>query len=586
MAVKFTETALRDGHQSLIATRLTTDEILGAVEKMDQVGYHALEVWGGATFDSCLRFLNEDPWERLRKIKEKCPNTKLQMLLRGQNILGYKHYSDDVVEKFIELAVKNGIDIVRIFDALNDTRNLETAVKATKRFGAHCQLAMSYTTSEVHTVDYYVELAKKMEEMGADSICIKDMSGILLPNTAYELITKIKKSVKVEIELHSHATSGTAEMMYLKAIEAGVDIIDTAASPFSGGTSQPATESMYYALDGSGFQPELDINLLNDVAEYLIPVRNKYMENGFLNPLALTTNPNILKYQVPGGMLSNLMNQIKEQGALDKYEEVLKEVPRVRADLGYPPLVTPLSQMVGTQAVMNVMTGSRYKMIPSEIKDYVKGLYGATPAPISDEIRELIISDAEVVTHRPADDIEPMLENFTKEAGDLARCEEDVISYALFASTAKPFFERRETNEEFVIEVPIKKETLKELDDAKIFSVSVNGNIFEVGIQEVDEASIPVVKGSSDATPQTAVDETVAVQPTSQGASVNAPMPGTVLDVKVSVGQSVNAGDTLLILEAMKMENEIAATTSGTVKQISVEKGATVATDQVLVIVE
>ncbi|XMB86028.1 oxaloacetate decarboxylase subunit alpha [Mycoplasmatota bacterium WC44] len=434
--VKITETALRDGHQSLIATRLKTDEILEIVEKMDQVGYHALEVWGGATFDSCLRFLNEDPWERLRQIRKRVKNTKLQMLLRGQNILGYKHYPDDIVEMFVKKAIENGIDIIRIFDALNDVRNLKTAVDATKKYGGHCQIAISYTISSVHTIDYYVNLSVELVKMGADSICIKDMAGVLLPYDAYELVTKMKEKLSVPIELHSHQTSGTASMTYLKAIEAGVDIIDTAISPLSGGTSQPATESIFYSLENTKHNLNLNKDILDEVTEYFIDVRNKYLNEGILNPKALMTNPNILKYQVPGGMLSNLMSQLESQGASDKYELVLKEVPRVRADLGYPPLVTPMSQMVGTQAVMNVLTNQRYKVIPTEIKDYVKGLYGKPPVKISDEIRKLIIGDENVIDYRPADDLKPMFEEVKNKYKDIVLTDEDVLSCALFPQTA------------------------------------------------------------------------------------------------------------------------------------------------------
>lgn len=441
--VKITETALRDGHQSLMATRLKTDEILSIVDKMDQVGYHALEVWGGATFDSCLRFLDENPWKRLREIRRRVKNSKLQMLLRGQNILGYKHYPDDIVDMFVKKAIENGIDIIRIFDALNDLRNLETAVKATKKYGGECQIAISYTTSEVHTIDYFVDLAKEVEEMGADSLCIKDMAGVMLPKDAYELVTKLKKVLSIPIELHSHQTSGTASMMYMKAIEAGVDIIDTAISPLSGGTSQPATESIYYALEGTEHALGLNKAVLDEVTEYFIGIRNKYLGEGVLNPKALMTNPNILKYQVPGGMLSNLMSQLDGQGASDKYEEVLKEVPRVRADLGYPPLVTPMSQMVGTQAVMNVLLGERYKMVPTEIKDYVKGLYGRSPMPISDEIKKKIIGDASVIDYRPADDLEPMFEKVKEEYKNIAFTDEDVLSCALFPQTAVPFLSKQ-----------------------------------------------------------------------------------------------------------------------------------------------
>lgn len=441
--VKITETALRDGHQSLIATRLTTEEILPILEKMDKVGYHSLEVWGGATFDSCLRFLNEDPWERLREIRKAVKNTKLQMLLRGQNLLGYKHYGDDVVEAFIKKSVENGIDIIRVFDALNDTRNMETSIKAIKEAGAHCQCAISYTTSKVHTVEYFVNLSKKMEEIGADSICVKDMAGILTPYSAYELIKKLKETVKIPIQLHTHCTSGIASMTYMKAVEAGVDIIDTAISPFSEGTSQPATESTVVALAEGNRDTKIDIKLLSEIADYFKPIREKYRENGILNPKVMDVEPNTLTYQVPGGMLSNLMSQLKGQGAFDKYEDVLREIPRVREDLGFPPLVTPLSQMVGTQAVFNILAGERYKMVPKEIKEYVRGLYGTSPAPINDEIKKKIIGDEEVITVRPADLIEPEIEKYKAEIGELATSMEDVLSYVLFPQVAKKFFEDR-----------------------------------------------------------------------------------------------------------------------------------------------
>ena len=439
MGVKIVDTALRDGHQSLIATRMTTDEILALVDDMDKAGYHALEVWGGATFDACISFLNEDPWERLRLIKARCKNTKLQMLFRGQNILGYHHYADDVVDMFVKKSLENGIDIIRVFDALNDIRNLKCAVDSTKKYGGHCQIAVSYTTSPVHTVDYYVKLALEIEKMGADSLCIKDMAGVLLPEAAYELISRLKASTKLPIELHSHCTGGICEMTYAKAIEAGVDIIDTALSPFSGGTSQPSTESFCYAYQGTKYDPKLDIACLKRAADTLTKFKDAYLKSGRLNPKALTCNPSILKYQVPGGMLSNLMSQLKEQDAMDKYEAVLNEVPRVRKELGYPPLVTPLSQMVGTQSVMNVMTGVRYKMVPKEIKDYLHGLYGAAPAPVDPEIQKLVIGDDEVITYRPADKIEPQFEMYKEKYKDLVRSDEDVLTCALFEQKAVKF---------------------------------------------------------------------------------------------------------------------------------------------------
>ena len=443
MGVKFVETALRDGHQSLFATRMTTDEVLLALKELDQVGYHAIEIWGGATFDACLRFLNEDPWERLRKVKKVCKHTKLQMLFRGQNILGYRHYADDVVEKFVKLSIKNGIDIIRVFDALNDIRNLECAVKATKKYGGECQIALSYTTSPVHTVEYYVDLAKQVEALGADSICIKDMAGVLLPETAYQLIKAIKANTKLPVELHSHCTGGMIEMTYLRAIQAGVDIIDTALSPLSGGTSQPCTESLNYALEGTEFDPKLNKEMLEKDAKKLAPVRQKYLNNGLLNPKVLCCNPNILKYQVPGGMLSNLISQLTQQGALDKLDDVLAEVPNVRKDLGYPPLVTPLSQMVGTQAVLNVLNKERYKMVPKEINDYLHGKYGKAPAPVNEEIRHKIIGDDKVITYRPADDLKPEFNELKAKYKGIAKSDEDVLSIALFQDIAIKFLEKR-----------------------------------------------------------------------------------------------------------------------------------------------
>ncbi|MBK0039046.1 MULTISPECIES: oxaloacetate decarboxylase subunit alpha [Enterococcus] len=442
--IQFTETVLRDGQQSLIATRMPTSDMLPILKTMDQAGYHALEMWGGATFDACLRFLNEDPWERLRAIRKEVKNTKLQMLLRGQNLLGYKNYADDVVADFVTKSVENGIDILRLFDALNDVRNLETAIRATKAAGGHCQTAISYTTSQIHTVDYFVDLANKMANLGADSICIKDMAGVLTPQTGYELVSRIKDAVDLPLEVHTHATSGIAEMTYLKVAEAGADIIDTAISSFAGGTSQPATESVAIALEDCGFTTGLDLQKVTEIAEHFNPVRDRFREEGLLNPKVKDIEPKTLIYQVPGGMLSNLLSQLTEQGLQDKYEEVLAEVPKVRADLGYPPLVTPLSQMVGTQALMNVISGERYKLVPSEIKDYVKGLYGQSPAPISDEIKETIIGDAEVITVRPADLLAPQLPAFREEIAEYAKSEEDVLMYALFPQQAQDFLGRRE----------------------------------------------------------------------------------------------------------------------------------------------
>lgn len=442
--IQFMETVLRDGQQSLIATRMPTSDMLPILKTMDQAGYHSLEMWGGATFDSCLRFLNEDPWERLRTIRKEVKNTKLQMLLRGKNLLGYKNYADDVVRDFVEKSIQNGIDIIRVFDALNDTRNLQTAIVTAKEAGGHCQAAISYTTSPIHTVDYFVQLAKEMADTGADSICIKDMAGVLTPHTGFELVSRIKETIDLPLEVHTHATSGIAEMTYLKVAEAGADIIDTAISSFAGGTSQPATESIAMTLAEMGFDTGLDMDKVAQIAEHFNPVRDRFREEGLLNPKVKDIEPKTLIYQVPGGMLSNLLSQLTEQGLQDKYEDVLAEVPKVRADLGYPPLVTPLSQMVGTQELMNVISGERYKLVPSEIKDYVRGLYGKAPVPISEEIKELIIGQEAVVTVRPADLIASQLPEFRKEIAEYAKTEEDVLMYALFPKQAKDFLGRRE----------------------------------------------------------------------------------------------------------------------------------------------
>ena len=441
--LKITETSLRDGHQSLIATRLTTDEILPILSEMDNAGYYALEVWGGATFDTCLRYLNEDPWERLRKIRANVKNTKLQMLTRGQNLLGYKNYPDDIVERFLKNAIFEGIDIVRVFDALNDIRNIKSSIDIIKSEGAHCQCAISYSTSPVHTKEYFIKLIKDFENAGADSICIKDMSGILLPYDAYYLIKSIKQKTNLPIEFHTHCTGGIGEMSVLKAVEAGVDIVDVAISPLSSGTSQPATESLASTLKDTERDPKLNMQRLNNIAEYFKTVVKKYEDDKTFNIKVLMTEPKTLLYQIPGGMLSNMLIQMKSLNALDKYEEVLAEVPIIRKELGYPPLVTPMSQMIGAQAVFNAISGGRYKIIPTEVKNYVRGLYGRPAAPISDEIKKLIIGDEEVITIRPADLLGDGYEKFRQEIGYLAESEQDVLSYALFPQVAKDFFEKR-----------------------------------------------------------------------------------------------------------------------------------------------
>ena len=438
-----TDTILRDAHQSQAATRMRIEDMLPACEILDSIGYWSLECWGGATFDSCMRFLDEDPWERLRTLRAAMPNTKLQMLLRGQNLLGYKHYADDVVDEFVEMSVKNGIDVIRVFDALNDPRNLEAPMKAIKKYGGLCEATISYTVSPVHSEEYFVELAKKLVKMGADTICIKDMANLLLPYDAYSLVKQLKANIDVPIHLHTHNTTGTGDMTNLLAAQAGVDIIDCALSPLANGTSNPSTEAMVATLQNTERDTGLDLAKLEKAAAHFRGVAAKLKNEGILDPKVLSVNPKTLIYQVPGGMLSNLLSQLKQAGAEDKYDAVLAEVPNVRKDFGYPPLVTPTSQIVGTQAVLNVLSGERYKMIPKESKALLRGEYGAVPGTVNEDVRRKAIGDDEVITCRPADLLEPELEKYRAEAGDLAKCEEDVLSYALFPQVAPKFLKAR-----------------------------------------------------------------------------------------------------------------------------------------------
>ena len=449
--VQFVETVLRDANQSLIATRLPFEKFEPMLETIDKAGYYAAECWGGATFDVCLRYLNEDPWERLRKIRAKMPNTKLQMLLRGQNVLGYSHYPDDFVKLFVQKAVENGIDVIRIFDALNDVNNLKVAMEATVKAGAIASGTISYTTSPVHTHAKYVEMVKELKEMGASTICIKDMAGIMGPQEAYDMVSAIKDAVDMPIDLHTHSTTGLAFMTYLKAVEAGVDIIDTAISPMSGGTSQPATETLAYALRQLGYEVDLNDDATKAMADYFKGVRDEFVADGTLMPKSMATDTQCLTYQIPGGMLSNLLSQLKQMNALDKFDEALIETPKVRKDLGYPPLVTPTSQMVGVQAVTNVLVGERYKKVSKEVKAYCRGEYGRTPAPIDEEIKAKILGDEKPVEGRYADTLAPVVESTREKLGDLAKSDEDVLSYIAFPNLAEKFLEDRKAKEENVV---------------------------------------------------------------------------------------------------------------------------------------
>ncbi|HOJ36057.1 MAG TPA: pyruvate carboxylase subunit B [Clostridiales bacterium] len=457
MKVRFTETVLRDAQQSLIATRMPFEEFEGILPELDKAGYYSLECWGGATFDSCLRYLNEDPWERLRKIRKACPNTKLQMLLRGQNLLGYKHYPDDVVRMFVKKSIENGIDIIRIFDALNDLRNIETAVDETLKNGAIASGTICYTTSPIHNLEAYVKLAKDLENMGVNTISIKDMAGIIAPQDAYDLVKAIKENVKLPVIFHTHSTTGLGPISALKAVEAGADVIDTAISSMAGGTSQPPTETLEYALRTAGYETGLDTAVLKKINDFFKDIRSKDIESGLLNPIILSTETDALIYQIPGGMLSNLVAQLKAQNSLHLLDKVLEEVPRVREDLGYPPLVTPMSQMVGVQAAINVLVGERYKNISNEIKAYIRGEYGKAPGKINEELIKKVLGDEPMFTGRYADTLEPMFEKTKAELGSLARSDEDVLSYIAFPQQAESFFKRREAKEKGVFEYSIQR---------------------------------------------------------------------------------------------------------------------------------
>ena len=651
--VQFTETVLRDANQSLIATRLPYSKFEPILETMDKAGYYSAEVWGGATFDVCLRYLQEDPWERLRKIRAKMPNTKLQMLLRGQNILGYKHYPDDVVRKFVEYSVKNGIDIIRIFDALNDVRNLEVAIDETVKRGAHASGTISYTTSPVHTLEKYVSMVKELQKMGVSSICIKDMAGIMGPQEAYDLVGAIKDAVPdLPLVVHTHSTTGLAFMTYLKAVEAGADVIDTAISPFSGGTSQPATETLAYALRQLGYQVDLNDKVLIQMADFFKGVRADFIQDGTLDPISMATDTQCLNYQIPGGMLSNLISQLKMMNAIDKLDEALAETPRVRKDLGYPPLVTPTSQMVGSQAVQNVLAGERYKVVGKEIKAYCRGEYGQTPAPIDPEIQKKILGDTPVVKGRFADTLEPEFEKTKKELGTTAKSDEDVLSYIAFPQVAMAFFKDREAG------FPKKKEEPKKMESNKTapvtapvpqwqghvyyaevpapavpgyttrpippfaasyqpphlkmgvredctgsFTVTIDGKPFQVSVERADAPAAPVAAAPVAApvvaapvaapaapaaapTPAPAPAPAPAAAPATVAAgetAVNSPMPGNIFKVECKPGQTVKAGDVLVVLEAMKMEIEVSAPVDGTVKSVAATVGTAVNTDDLLV---
>ncbi|WP_461462658.1 sodium-extruding oxaloacetate decarboxylase subunit alpha [Methanobrevibacter sp.] len=565
---KITETALRDAHQSLLATRMRTRDMIPVIEELDEIGYFSLEAWGGATFDTCIRYLNEDPWERLREIKEKATRTPIQMLLRGQNLLGYKNYPDDVVTAFVEKSYENGVDVFRIFDALNDIRNMEQSIKVAKAQGAHVQGTISYTISPVHTIDSYVDFAKKLEELDCDSICIKDMAGLITPHAAYELISRLKEETDLLVDLHCHCTSGMAPITYYAACEAGVDILDTAISPVAGGTSQPPTESVVAALQGTKFDTGLDLKLLNSVKVYFNDIREQY--GSILDPIAEQIDTDVLLYQIPGGMLSNLVSQLKEQNALDRYQDVLEEMPRTREDMGYPPLVTPTSQIVGIQSVMNVLGGERYKTVSNEVKEYMRGMYGRPPAEVNPDVYKKILGDEKPIDCRPADLLEDEMEKYEKIGNDLGiiKKEEDVLTLALYPQVAEKFLKGEAEEEELKPKVPVSEDPLAIPTQ---YNVEVDGDVFDVKI-------IP--------TGYLQVEETDKGPFTPVEGAITSSMQGMVLNIKVEVGDKVAKGSTVAVLEAMKMENDILAEKDGVVTQILVEKGDAVSAGDTIMVIE
>ncbi len=578
--VKIMETILRDAHQSLIATRMRTQDMIPVLEHLDRVGYHALEMWGGATFDVTMRFLNENPWERLRTIRKHIKNTKLQMLLRGQNLVGYRHYADDVVDRFVELAAKNGIDVFRIFDALNDVRNMERAIVAAKKTGKHVQGTISYTVSPVHTIDKFMAFAKELKDLEVDSIAIKDMAGLLTPKAATELVSRLKKELGFVVEVHTHSTSGLAYLTYMAAIEAGADIVDTALSPFGWGTAQPPTEPLVYALHGTEYDTGIDPENLKPVTAHFREVRKKY--EALIKPQSERVDIDVLVYQIPGGMLSNLLSQLEKQKKLDKYGDVLKEVPRVREDLGFPPLVTPTSQIVGTQAVMNVIAGERYKMVTKETREYVRGMYGRTPAPVKPEIMEMILKGEKPISGRPADQLSPELPEVRKKFADLIKEPEDEMILALYPDVGARFL-RGEIKAE---EIPSARPAQAAAGASKapapaagqatahgVYDVVIGGRKYTVEVMPAGQA------------PQSAA-AAPAAQPAASagGREVPSPLQGTILKILVSAGDRVEAGQKIAVIEAMKMENDITAPEAGTVAAVLVKEGDMVEADQPIMV--
>ncbi|OPY55127.1 MAG: Pyruvate carboxylase subunit B [Methanosaeta sp. PtaU1.Bin112] len=565
--VKLTDTVFRDAHQSLLATRMRTRDMLPIAEMMDQVGFFSLETWGGATFDTCIRYLNEDPWERLRALKKAMPNTPMQMLLRGQNLVGYRHYADDVVDKFVEKAAINGVDIFRIFDAVNDIRNMERSIKAAKKMDKHVQGGISYTISPVHSNEAFAQFAVQLAELGCDSICIKDMAGLITPKNAHDLIAALKKEVNLPVNLHTHCTSGMAQMSYFHACQAGVDILDTAISPLSGGSSQPATESLVASLQGTPYDTGLDLELLTEIKRYFEKVVEVYAP--VFSPITARVDTNVLIYQVPGGMLSNLVSQLTEQKAMDKWEDVLAEIPKVRKDLGYPPLVTPTSQIVGTQAVLNVITGDRYKMVPKEVKDYIKGLYGKSPAMIDPKVRLKVLCDEEPITVRPADLLQPEYENARKavDALKLAKQEEDYLTYALYPQVAIKFLQGAVVEEQLVKKPPAAAAAAPLKAEPMALNVEIDGESYLVKVA-------PAGMTIEQAVPKAPKD------------GLTVPMQGVIIRYKVKKGDRVAEGDAVVVIEAMKMEQNILANKNGTVKEIYINEGTTVNPGDVLMSIE